>query len=84
MQTRRLGSTLGPTGQRGWKWQPGGGSCGSGGSPTSTLRVLPAPLARAGGTVSSSVRVYGCCGSETTASVSDLDDATEVHDREHR
>ena len=39
MQICRVGSTIGPTGQRGWRWQPLGGWRGSGGSTASSVEV---------------------------------------------
>ena len=74
----RAGSARWRSGQRGWNVQPGGGSSGLGTSPATAVRALPV-ISRSG-TASSSMRVYGCCGSaNSVARRRQLDDAAEVH-----
>ena len=68
MQICRVGSTIGPTGQRGCRWQPLGGWRGSGGSTASRVDVPTSRIETPSrGTAVSNDCVYGCCGSATSA-----------------
>ena len=64
----RSGRCRGPTGQRGWKRQPVGGSWGSGGSP-SIGRASADELITVPGTASRRTFVNGCWGVASTSSV---------------
>ena len=76
-------STTGPTGQRGWKWQPDGGSCGSGGSPSSMPSSPSPPAPAAGRRRAACRRVRVLRVRDDVVGRPDLHDAPQVHHREH-
>ena len=71
-------------GQRVWKWQPGGGSMGLGGSPSRMRRSRLALSFGSGiGTADSSAVEYGCNGcSVKICSTGTFDDLAQVHHRD--